>query len=29
VDRPWERTDRAGRLREAAGLSAEPVAAGV
>ena len=29
VDLPWERTDRAGRLREAAGLSAEPVAAAV
>jgi S-adenosylmethionine synthetase len=29
VDLPWERTDRADRLREAAGLSAEPVAAGV
>jgi len=29
VDLPWERTDRAARLREAAGLSAEPVAAAV
>ena len=29
VDLPWEWTDRADRLREAAGLSAEPVAAGV
>jgi S-adenosylmethionine synthetase len=29
VDLPWERTDRAARLREAAGLSADPVAAAV
>src|SRR6202161_3118280 len=29
VDLPWERTDRAARLREAAGLSAGPVAAAV